>query len=304
MTSSHTPKAQVDYIYRADLRAFGAIGFQDVWLKRQGLESGDISQAILMRTFLRGIDVIGLTSEDDKMISGSPEDRFGFVKKGLESLSDSFDEPERGVLRIRKGGKSIYIINCQTMHDPNWQGLKLHVIGGNCLPQRDRLNDAVNYANDKGYMTFLMNVDESNGDNLNLVESVVFNCTGVIGHDANNVFPDWMRSIPVFGKRFKGKARSRNLPEESWIETLGKPSIAVSSAHWIQEIGSAGIQYASVPEEHFSLRALELKIEGKRFRADRGYNSPLRVLQTGYLLNKYGTDQGRFKGDKSSSYNQ
>lgn len=66
---------------KADFRAFGAIGFQKMWLKRQGLEGQETLLYNIIESCARsGINVIGINTEDDRVYPAYPEDRFGFLK--------------------------------------------------------------------------------------------------------------------------------------------------------------------------------------------------------------------------------
>ncbi len=209
--------------HRADLRVFGAIGFQDadngLWLGKQGYRPQEsLLHRIVNSAIRKGVDVVGITSEDDKMLKYSPEDRFGFLKVliGAQNNEYLFAETEEGVIRATKRdindgrGGIVYLVNSETRHQSDiqdWKGLKLHIVGGNLIPKNLDLDETVKYANERGYMTFLMNVGLKNQD---LSDRVVHSCTGVIGHNATNAFPTWTERIPKIGASLKGYSKGKN----------------------------------------------------------------------------------------------
>lgn len=292
--------------FTADLRVFGAIGFQNLWLRRQKYEQGEKSliERLTDRAIDKGVDVIGLTSEDDKMLPGYPEDRFGYVKDRIPLGYDA-KETEKGVLRIEKKGNIgvLCIVNSETRH-PNselgqdWKGLKLHVVGGNLLPKHLDLEDAIKDANDRGYMTFLMGV--SNFEAQDLADKFIDECTGSIGHDANNTFRLWMTKIPKIGNVLAPYSRAKNESAIDYTTEREKPAIAVSSAHWMHEIGNAGIKLEIPEGQEFRLVSLKDAITKGQFYLKEGHNNPLDVLRFGYLLRKHGSAPDRFAGTESS----
>ena len=141
-------------------------------------------------------------------------------------------------------------------------------------------------------MTFLMGV--SNEMAQELADTVISSVTGVISHDANNTFPDFIaRHIP----QIRGHSRAKNKLAIEYAESREKPSIAVSSAHYVHEIGIAGIEFQS---REFSLQNLRTIIENRDFTNVKGHNKPWDVLRFGYLLGKHGSKPDRFKGTQSS----
>src|SRR3989338_757925 len=315
--------------YRADLRVFGAIGFQDspgngLWLGKQRCRpQASLLARIVEGAIRKGVDAIGLTSEDKMMLPGSPEDRFGFIRKlaktddrvldgsysrNFGKFSYHLHEINPGIMsatRFEHGASTriekVYLVNCETMGPPegqNWGGLKLHVVGGNLLRKNLDLKDAVNYVNDQRYMSFLIGVDPENQE---MANRVIEKVTGVIGHDATNTFPDWMTYIPKIGPILRPRSRGRNNFANEYARESGKPSIAVSSAHWIHEIGGASIVVKD--EGQFNLEDIRTQIEVEEFHPRKGHNNIWGVARFGWLINKYGGAPDRFAGDSLSSYN-
>lgn len=296
----------------ADLRVFGAIGFQDapneLWLGKQGYQpQKSLLKRIVDSAFESKVGVVGITSEDDAMIQFSPEDRFGFLRHQMGSLYPEYiiSRPQEGVFRFwKRGEKIVYLVNAETIHAPkgsDWHGVKLHVVGGNCLPKKLSLAEAVKEADERGYMTFLMGVGASD-EARRVADTVAARVTGIIEHDATNTFWDALTKLPKVGPSLRGYSRSNNALAKKYAESFGKPGIAVSSAHWMHEIGRAGINF-ELTNENDVLGDLRTAIKNRNFTNKRGHNNLLDVLRFGHLLQEYGGAPDRFKG-ADSSYNR
>ena len=295
----------------ADLRVFGSIGFQDapngLWLGKQGYQpQTSLAKRIIDSAIERKVSVVGITSEDDAMIQFSPEDRFGFLKYQLGDLPPNYvmSRPQEGVLRIWNRTGVVYVVNTETVHAPkgsDWHGVKLHVVGGNCLPKTLSLAEAVKEADERGYMTLLMGVSASD-EARRVADTVAARVTGIIEHDATNTFWDVLTKLPKVGPSLRRYGRSNNTLAKKYAESFGKPGIAVSSAHWMHEIGRAGINF-ELTNKNDVLGDLRTAIKNRNFTNKRGYNNLLDVLRFGHLLQEYGGAPDRFKGT-NSSYNQ
>lgn len=303
--------------YKADLRVFGAIGFQDanngLWLGVQGYAPQEsLLDRIVDASIKSKTDVIGLTSMDDVMYEGSPEDRFGFFKKlflGNPGKGYSMDELEEGLMVVQRDNDGdtrdpgiVYIVNAQTLYHRNWKGLQLHVVGGNFVKERSEIEDSAREAIDNGHMVFLRGISYAN---LSVADRVIEECTGAITHDANNVVPGIFTKIPKIGSLLAGASRSRNVEAQRYLDSLSveAPGIAVSSAHWMDEIGRAAIKFHIPLGSDVTMSRLIDSVENCEFENICGYNNPFRVLKTKRLLGEHEGNQDRFKGDPLSSYN-
>jgi hypothetical protein len=303
--------------YKADLRVFGAIGFQDanngLWLGVQGYAPQEsLLDRIVDASIKSKTDVIGLTSMDDVMYEGSPEDRFGFFKKlflGNPGKGYSMDEIEQGLIIVERDNNGdtrdpgiVYIVNAETLYHHNWKGLQLHVVGGNFVKERSEIEDSAREAIDNGHMVFLRGISYAN---LSVADRVIEECTGAITHDANNVVPGIFTKIPKIGSLLAGASRSRNVEAQRYLDSLSveAPGIAVSSAHWMDEIGRAAIKFHIPLGSDVTMSRLIDSVENCEFENICGYNNPFRVLKTKRLLGEHEGNQDRFKGDPLSSYN-
>lgn len=306
-----------------DLRVFGAIGFQDalngLWLGKQGyLPRSGLLQRLVDSALARNVSVIGITTEDDVVHPGSPEDRFGFLMSKEMHLPESYTRQRItqniAAVHIKHPdadvGDTVHLINAETIHAPegaDWKGLKLHVVGQNRFSRYAALADQAHYLCDEGLPTFLMNVGVSD-DAERAADKALGYCTGVIGHDANNTFHPLWRFAPKVGRAIAKYTTDANARAILYAHNLEKPWIAVSSAHWMHQIGRAGItcdreELAFVPDESAILRDLARIITGRNQGYVLGRNANARVLQFGYWLGKYGSAPHRFEGDRLSSYN-
>lgn len=303
--------------HKADLRVFGAIGFQDanngLWLGRQGYSPQEsLLNRLVSASIKSKTDVIGVTSMDDVMSAGSPEDRFGFIKKLFlrnPGKGYSMDELEEGLIIVERDNDGdtrdpgrVYIVNAETLYHPNWKGLQLHVVGGNFVRKRSEIEDSVMESVDHGHMVFLRGISYQN---LSVADKVIGECTGVIVHDANNIVPKIFTKIPKIGPMLERASRSRNEEAQRYLDSLSveAPGIAVSSAHWMNEIGRAAINFLVPIGRDVTMSGLISAVEGCNFKNVRGYNNPLRTLNTKRLLEDNGKDPNRFEGDPLSSYN-
>ncbi|MBI2631416.1 hypothetical protein HYW75_00240 [Candidatus Pacearchaeota archaeon] len=78
-----------------DLRSFGAIGFQDapngLWLGKQNyLPQSKLLERIIDTCIKNEVDITAITTEDDCVLTGYPEDRFGFLANQIKSLRNPY----------------------------------------------------------------------------------------------------------------------------------------------------------------------------------------------------------------------
>lgn len=291
----------------ADLRAFGLIGFQDapngLWLGRHGLSKKDVAPEIVMAAFRNKVDLVGLTSEDDKMYRGSPEDRFGYFReKALETLPKRLIPTvfDRNLVRIYDEvlERNLLFLNAETVHAPkgmNW-GFKVHVVGTNMLEKRlTNPADLIYHAkHDHGNpLVFLKDLTLDSKTLTGRYPDLLSMVDGFITHDATSF-------------KFRTKNAQKILSEYGDIK-----EIAVSSAHWPHELGRAGIGISREHVDADKVTGTEDVLKGLRgaltssehYTLIQEYNHPLRVAYLGALMKMYGGRDDRFKGDVESSYN-
>ncbi len=299
-----------------DLRSFGAIGFQDatngLWLGKQGYRpQNGLLKLLADNCINRGIDITAITSEDDKIIPGYPEDRFDFLSNQYLPKGYTSKRIDDTLLRVQNGKGEVYFVNSETLHarqESSWGGLKLHVVGRNKLPKEIPLFDSLKYAQKEGLLTFFSGVTSSQrAEELTKLHKRDY--TGIIEHDANNTFPWWVKFIPKVGKKLENHTRLKNREAHFEVCHLNKPGIAVSSSHYIHQMGRAGI-YCNAEEIDLTsgpkfLRSLRIALEMPGISFDREfqkreYHPAQEILKFMRLLQKYGQDAQRFKGTLSS----
>ena len=175
----------------ADLRSFGTIGFQDFWLARHNIKPENLPKVLADSCFKNNVSITAITSEDDKMVQGMPEDRFGYFRSLLRNLPGNyaFNELDENLVRIRRDREIVYFLNSETIHAPHgtdWNGLKAHIIGANMLKKDyQKIEDVAMYAQDKGLLSFLTGIHNSSACK-NMATGVIDNFDGVITYDSNN----------------------------------------------------------------------------------------------------------------------
>lgn len=311
-------------IVRADLRSFYAIGFQNsktngLWLGKQGIDPSLLLKWFIDTCMDKNISLVAITTEDSRVNKYSPEDRFGFLLKspmphphGLEYVFNQIDD---NLLHVRRkiDENALLMLNSETIHSPegyySWGGLKLHVLGQNRLEKFPRIEDNISYCEDEGLLTFLGGITKEmlNGAVVDIVAPRVF---GIITHDANNTYGNLVKCLPLFGKALLSKRRSSNKAAKEVASYHDKPGIAVSSAHWPDEIGRAHTAFPStyidLNNPHSTQRLLNRisnALLSDSCTYSEGFHNPIRVAYTGYLLKKFGGKEDRFAGDPRSSYN-
>lgn len=303
-----------------DLRSFGAIGFQDapngLWLGKQNyLPQSKLLERIIDSCIDKGVDVTAITTEDDCVIPGYPEDRFGFLANQIKSLKGPYDgeKIDNTLMMLRRDQDRVYLVNSETVHAnkmDNWGGLKVQVIGRNMIPKYNSLSELLNYCKFNGFPTLLCNVGQ-NQKTLTVAEIYLDTASAIITHDANNTFPAIINHLPFFNKYFGKYSVSSNKRARDLVEKTGVnkylAEVAVSSSHFLHQMGRAGIIVDTVPLELSSgrnfLYSLNAVLSSRIFDNKEDYNSIADVLKFGYLLSRYGSAPDRFRGSQSS-YNK
>ncbi|MEK6825912.1 MAG: PHP-associated domain-containing protein [Nanoarchaeota archaeon] len=306
----------------ADLRAFFTIGFQDapngLWLGKHRMSRDQLPRFFYDTCMAKNIGLVALTSEDDKMLPHSPEDRFGHLTVASRSLLSEYtlDLLDGGLLRVqrKRDNRILLVLNSETVHAPqgiNWQGLKLQVLGANRLTKNySNIKDSIMNYNDQGLLTFLTGITAAPIE-ASVLDIPAKEAYGVITHDANNAFYSWMRHVPKLGSAIGKYTTASNTAAENIAMDFDKPGIAVSSAHFPHEMGRAGI---FIPQTYLDLQnvrgsscllsCIRHTLDDRAHECVRRYNRPEDVLRFGYLLAKYGQGEDRFEGDEASSYNR
>jgi len=153
---------------KADLRVFGAVGLQDFWLRKHNALSQRrynspycFFQNLLSECMDKEISICGLTTEDDRVYPGLPEDRFGYLKMEIPKLKRTglkVDETlGEDVLSFTRNGRPIYIINSQTVHPFEGLDVKQQVIGTNKIKNGLKIGEIISYCDQNGLIRFPVN---------------------------------------------------------------------------------------------------------------------------------------------------
>lgn len=306
--------------FTADLRAFGTIGFQQFWLNRQypGMSQDSLLDKIAHHCHETGLDIIAITTEDDKLIHSPrnpyPEDRFGmlsyFAKLNGVSRGYQIDILGENSMRVKRNSKAVYIINSQTVHtrednNPNTPMVPHQVLFSNQVPQNRPLKETARYCELNGLPQFLMRIPLGPSASTAVETAVTTRHCGVIAHEALNVLPSAasvLSPLPAIGALAKYN-RGANKIAEQFARVYHLPSIAVSSAHNIENIGIARtrIEYewpARIASEEDLKKII---VEGiRRPEMIKGYESLGSWFSWINDLRKHGGDPDRFKEERSS----
>src|SRR3989344_4043635 len=290
-----------------DLRSFGAIGFQDFWLKkhRYGETLRDFIKPFLKSFYDKGISCSAITSEDSQMLPCYPEDRFGSL-----GLIFSYAMRIRYYLEGKHEPRELTLINSETISasdKQDWKGIKVHVVGGNCLPKGLSLEETLSACKEKGLITFLLNSGVSQ-DSMKLAEEYHGKYNGLVVHDANNCLPNWIRGIKKLDQALGKYVQAVNDQTHELAERLKVPGIAVSSSHFLHEIGRAGIEvkdnaFKGVDNGIQVLERVRHILEDpikKPIKLVREHNGLWDLFKLKHFLNKYGGIEGRFYKELSS----
>lgn len=300
-----------------DLRSFGLIGFQKPWLDYHKTEKGEIARKILYACQKLMVNCCAITSEDSQMFRGLPEDRFGFIKENFQPISEPIkivqafsDQMAMGFdLTEESTTNRIVLVNSETVSaskGQNWYGIKVHAVGGNCLPKNLSLRETLRACKERGLISFLMNVGVSE-NSLNEAEEMHKLADGIIVYDANNCFPNWFRHVPLVKDKLGKYLERVNVKAEGLATRLKVPGIAVSSSHFMHQIGTAGIEtgidYNYIFGGSQLLNTLRDNITKRHYELIRYPNSRWDVAKFAWALFRRGRDTKRFK-DCESSYNE
>ena len=304
---------------KADFLAYGPIGFQKMWLAKQGYEPQEsLFNRIVEQCFKKELDLCAIVTEDDKIKPGFPEDRFGFLKNlAAGTRKYSVSEIGNSALKVSNAiGNQVILIDGQVVHaKENGKLVKHLVLGSNGIQQGMSLKETVQYCESKGLPQFLMDVYESSENRLSisLFKEAAKRCDGVIGHSSTNCidpgFAEFLKLVP--GARKLAKYTSyANERDDVFSVTVNKPTISVSRAHYIESIGNS---YTEIPNSYAQailksnsnislLDSIREAIGSWSCKQHKEFENPMRLAKYAAQLHLFGTKPDRFK-DEKSSYN-
>lgn len=225
--------------FRADLRAFGPIGFQKFWCEeaQRQCRQEDLLEKIVMHGIQRGVHIIGINTEDSRVSPGYPEDRYGFLRSQIGRLrSTGYNVLELGenlmfISSKESSSRCLWIVNTQTVHLlENGRMLKHLVVGTNRIKNGLSLPETIaqcNYPNPL-LPNFLMASTPSfnNQEYLEMWKRIdPRTVTGFVAHESTFCWPDEAKYFPLIGAVF-GKYSKTSLDfAKSYSSRVQKPWI-------------------------------------------------------------------------------
>lgn len=233
----------------------GPIGFQPFWLRKQGYAGRNLLQLIADQSFKRRIDVTAITSQADEIPKGSVHDRFGCLVQEATLLPRGYtaDLLGQNILVVESGDQRVYVVNGQTAM-PREDGKKydLLVVGSNGVPNGLRVGDTLEYCKDRGLFRGAEHplIESHRGLGEELLGRHIDEFDAIEGFNAQAVFPVALTKLPVVGRGFFSRAgRELNEKAKQVAREYGKPYIATSDAHRIEDLGVSHIEWTGTLED-------------------------------------------------------
>ncbi len=228
---------------KADLHMHGPIGFQPHWIRVQGYNGKNLLKEIADSCFNKGVGLTAITSDEDEIPRNSIHDRFNFLKNNYtKSLPKRYEHSELGknVLVIKRGDSILYIVNGQSVRaNDGGRQVNYNVLGTNEIPNHKDIGETIKSVYNKD---ILIGGAEQGNHRISeegmakLVKSMSF----IEGHDSQFIF-----QVPLFIPVVGNYRRELNKISQEIAGEYGKPWIAVSNAHRIEDAGISYIEFDS-----------------------------------------------------------
>ena len=255
---------------KADLHYHGLIGMHEPYLTKQGYTGKNLMGLALDCAAKRGIEMIGIVSEQFEIPKYSEHDRFNYLLRETRKLpKEEYSHDKLGEKDIafcverKKDGKRLFVLNGQTVIVMD-EGKRFDhlAIGSSQVPNKRSLKDTLNYCYDHGLISiaehpFFQKHFGVGGKNLaNFID-----CYDAIeGHNSQLIF-----------------AKKANKQAQEFAEKWGIPWVATSDAHRIEDVGISSIVLDSnmlnISNERRLLKSLRTIVRTKSFRQDVHYES-------------------------------
>ena len=278
---------------KADLHAHGPIGFEPYWLRVQGYEGKNLLQLIVESCIKKDIRIAAITSEAFEIPRGSIHDRLGYLAKMIKALPENYEAEMLGKesIVVKKGSKEVILLSGQTpIIEENGKRYDHLIVGSNRVPNGMNFSDTLQCCLDNGLPNFLEHpaVEEHCGTGLSLAEKLIMQhgdkITGIEGHNSNLVWPGFLSFAPKIGQY----NRRANKMAKQLSEKIGKPYIANSDAHRIEDIGTSYIEFEAGlidrTNEEKLIQSITKAISSKKFSTKESYVPLTAWLKTSYLF--------------------
>ncbi len=280
-----------DKTIKADLHSHGTISLSPKVLRRQGYGDKNPLQLMINALIQRGITISAITSEDLEILPYSEADRLRHLVANCgASLGRGYKVEFLGqredvlVAERNLNGRTdlVYLVNGQTVVVKNNGERYDHlVVGTTQVPNLKSFPDTIRFCYDHGYPNFLEHpgLKAHFGAGIDLAERLLGlyqeEITGVEAHNAQLIVPEFLSALPLIGEYNRGLNRKA----AELAEDFGKPQIATSDSHRIQNMGTAYIEFIEddldTRTEARFISSLMGIITGKRFISKRTYQNPL-----------------------------
>ncbi len=278
---------------RADLHYHGPIGFEPYWIRVQDYKGKNLLKLIADAGFKSKLNILAVTSETDQtdkngiIIRNSIHNRIGYLAENyLNDLNKiqgyKADKFGASSIMIEKNGNKLYLISGQTPiikeGDKRYDHL---IVGSDSVPNFRNFQDTLKYCNDNGVLHGEEHPDLEVhfGLGLNNAEKYIELSDFVEGHNAQLLWPGFMRKIPKIGDY----TELNNNRAKEFAEKHNKPWIATSDGHMIESAGAAYIEFdASLLDERNEdnlLKALRTIVKESHFKPHEGYDSLINWLE-------------------------
>lgn len=255
----------------ADLHYHGPSSFHPIWLYRQGYEGKNILKEITDSCIRNQIDICAIVSRSSSLQvkKGSADDRFGYLLRESKQLPEGYLPVQLGnnVLTVKRAGKSIYIINSQSVFAQDSGRVVEHIVlGSNEVKNKQPLGKTLRNIS---FNSNLINIAEHpfsldhGGVGKDGLDRYLDYYDAIEGHNSQFVLPRFWGDLPIIGdytKRVNEKARE-------YAKQMEKPWIATSDGHRIEDVGMSHIELEgiSTESEELLLRTLKEAIRENRF---------------------------------------
>lgn len=243
---------------KADLHYHGTIGFHEPWMSLQGYNGKNICELVLNSAVKKGIDIIVITSEQNRIVKNSCHDRFNYLFSKAQNLSDKYSFDKLGskdiafYLERKEDGKKLFVLNGQTVvvreGDKRFDHL---VIGSNQVSNGMNLIDTLCFGHSEGLLQIAehpyMLAHFGIGDKL---EEYLSQYDAVEGHNSQMILP------------FGSISKKSNELAQILAKQKNKPWIATSDGHRVQDVGVSYISFDdfTFDNEEQLLRGLKQKV--------------------------------------------
>ncbi|MEK6928498.1 MAG: PHP-associated domain-containing protein [Nanoarchaeota archaeon] len=265
---------------RADLHMHGSIGFQPYWLKKQRYAGKNLLQLIADECFAKGITISAITCQGNTEGKGSVEDRLYCLRKHEAPLLPreyKVDSLGENVLVVEKGNSHVYIVSGQTVvPKEDGKDFDLLVVGANNVPDKLSFSDTLSYCSDNGLIQIAEHpfLETHQGMGKERLEKYIHRFDAIEGHNAQAIFRSLATHLPVVGSMLSRAGRELNEKAKASAKEYGKPYVANSDAHCIEDLGIAYNQWGGemdAKSEYQFLKNLKDCIRSGQFIVHEGY---------------------------------